>query len=640
MFDAHNLNLYKYTPVGDITVMALCIIMTLLVWQTYIYKNRNFRMIITILCSIFVASATDILYEVFLSSDHINPMPTYIFRAVHHIILTIVLVLYINYLHEPLWVPYKVQKRYHKIAAFLVSGAVGIDVTCTALHHPIGFYITRNPQLVHTGLNVYSIVFALLALMVFFMIIRYRSRLISQVFWGLLGVNIMSVLILTLQGFHGQVSYTVTAYFFPVIGIIFMLHSNPYDTATGAISGKFFSSQLEDSIQHGNELLIFCCHITDLYKHIAQDKEFKYEFHRFFRQNVRRGVLYSFPDDKLVLVISKEKGKDYKPVMDKMIEGFTSSYKIFMLDFKLVIMNTSPEITSVNDYDMILAQAEKKTPLNEYTIITPEDIADYYNNNYILRQLEDIAAKRDPSDERVLVYCQPVYNLLTGNYDTAEALVRLKLEKTDIVMPDKFIPLAESHDYIHQLSQIILHKTCYAIRDLMEEGYEVRRISVNFSVMELRHESFFTDIKQIIERNGIPYSKIAVELTESRSDSDFNIMKQRVTELQKLGIKFYLDDFGTGYSNFERIMEIPFDIIKFDRTMLIESRKSAESHFMVSTFAGMFRKLDYAILFEGVETDSDEENCLTMNARYLQGYKYSKPIPIGELRRFLQRTIG
>ena len=105
MFDAHNLNLYKYTPVGDITVMALCVIMTLLVWQTYIYKNRNFRMIITILCSIFVASATDIMYEVFLSSDHIKPMPTYIFRAVHHIILTIVLVLYINYLHEPLWVP-------------------------------------------------------------------------------------------------------------------------------------------------------------------------------------------------------------------------------------------------------------------------------------------------------------------------------------------------------------------------------------------------------------------------------------------------------------------------------------------------------------------------------------------------------
>ena len=102
---------------------------------------------------------------------------------------------------------------------------------------------------------------------------------------------------------------------------------------------------------------------------------------------------------------------------------------------------------------------------------------------------------------------------------------------------------------------------------------------------------------------------------------------------------FYLDDFGTGYSNFERIMEIPFDIIKFDRSLLIESRKSSESHFMVSTFASMFRKLDYAILFEGVENDMDEENCLSRNARYLQGYKYSKPIPIHQLRDFLSRVV-
>ena len=117
-------------------------------------------------------------------------------------------------------------------------------------------------------------------------------------------------------------------------------------------------------------------------------------------------------------------------------------------------------------------------------------------------------------------------------------------------------------------------------------------------------------------------------------------MKQRVLQLRELGIKFYLDDFGTGYSNFERIMEIPFDIIKFDRIMLIGSSKSRSSGFMVSTFAQMFNRLNYSVHFEGVEDDSDEKKCISMNARYLQGYKYSRPIPINNLRRFLVSRSG
>ena len=638
MFDTHSLNLSKYTPVGDITVMALCIIMGILVYQTYIHKNRNFRMILGILASIFVAAMTDIIYEVFLNSAEVRKLPIYFFRSTHHIILSAVLFLYISYLRGPLWIPSRSQQQYTWHSAAVLTAAIAVDIIGTVMKLPIGFYISDLGE-IHTGLNVYGLVFGMFALTIFHMIIRYRSRLIKQVFVGLMGVNITSVLILALQGFHSQVSYTVAAYFFPIIGIIFMLHSNPYDTATGAISGKFYALQLKDSINRGSQLIIFCCWISGFYENIDKNKEFKYEYHRFFRHNVRKGVLYSFADDRLVLTIEKEKNRDYEKLIHRMIQDFLQSYSNFGLDYKLVIMETSDHISDTNDYDRMIAMAEKKLSFNEICRIGEEQIEEYYNSVYILSQLEDIAAKKDVSDPRVQVYCQPVYNLITGTYDTAEALTRLKLEKTGMVPPDKFISLAEEHGLIHQLSCIILHKTCFAIRDLMEDGFEIRRISVNFSMLELRHETFFTDIKQIIDRNGIPYSKIAVEITESRSDADFHIMKHRVKQLQELGIMFYLDDFGTGYSNFERIMEIPFDIIKFDRTMLIESRKSAESHYMVSTFAGMFKKLDYTILFEGVETDSDEESCLTMNAKYLQGYKYSKPIPIAELRKFLHPAV-
>ena len=252
-----------------------------------------------------------------------------------------------------------------------------------------------------------------------------------------------------------------------------------------------------------------------------------------------------------------------------------------------------------------------------------------------MSQLEDIFDKKDLNDPRVIPFSQPVYNVTTKSYDTAEALMRLNLPKKGMIYPDFFIPLAEEYNYIHQLSLIILNKTCKLIKRFTDEGKKLTRISVNFSMQELRDDNFAKDIIEIIEMNNIPYHMIAIELTESQNDEDFELVKSRIDELRKYGIKFYLDDFGTGYSNFDRIMELPFDIIKFDRSLVIESAKDKSSEYMVETFAGMFKNLKYRVLYEGIEDTSDEDRCINMHAEFLQGYKYSRPINMKELDGFL-----
>ena len=216
--------------------------------------------------------------------------------------------------------------------------------------------------------------------------------------------------------------------------------------------------------------------------------------------------------------------------------------------------------------------------------------------------------------------------------------MRLQLPELGMVFPDQFIPLAEKHDYIHVLSKIILNKTCRHIKQLEAEGYMLERVSINFSIQELRLESFCNDVVTIIKENGVPYDKIAVELTESRNEKDFHLVKSIMENLQGLGIKFYLDDFGTGYSNVARIIELPIDIIKFDRSLTILASKNDESRFMVGNFSEIFKKADYQILFEGVEDEHDEMQCIDMKAMYLQGYKYSKPIPMEQLTEFLEKA--
>ena len=114
-------------------------------------------------------------------------------------------------------------------------------------------------------------------------------------------------------------------------------------------------------------------------------------------------------------------------------------------------------------------------------------------------------------------------------------------------------------------------------------------------------------------------------------------MKSIINEINEKEIKFYLDDFGTGYSNMERILELPFDIIKFDRSLVLANDADIRAKKSVGSLAIMFSNLDYSVLYEGVETDIDEQRCIGMSASYLQGYKYSKPIPIIELKRFFSK---
>jgi EAL domain-containing protein (putative c-di-GMP-specific phosphodiesterase class I) len=105
-----------------------------------------------------------------------------------------------------------------------------------------------------------------------------------------------------------------------------------------------------------------------------------------------------------------------------------------------------------------------------------------------------------------------------------------------------------------------------------------------------------------------------------------------------MGIQFYLDDFGTGYSNMERILQLPFDIIKFDRSMVTACRTDPKSAVIVKRLAQLFDELKYTVLYEGVETDADTEGCRDMSASYLQGFKYSTPVPIEQIKDFFVKA--
>lgn len=627
----------NYSPVGDLLVLAICFVIIILLNSAYISKTRNYNIFRAMIGLLMIAGWTGVLYHVSLNSIDSFSIPViYVFRTVYHTSLFGIMFLYVLYAMIPLRLDKSSDKRYVIVAASGYGIMFLYEVFGSVFR--FGFYIDSTDNSIHEGHNIFGAGYIFFVGILIFMLIRYRARLVKPIRLAIIGTYLVAVIMMAVQGVYHQTSFTTATFLFPTIALLYLIHANPFDIEIGAVNVMAFEDMIRDSYNHKRELLLMSLFMHDFEGTGRKyPKDIQETIRHFYSDFFKGAVLFQITSGRMILAVDISKNPAYENSINHMLMGFEDTYPKYKKDFKITIAKTVDSVSQDNDYVGLIKYVESHMKENDVHFIEENDVKEYFEHKYILTQLEDINAKKDLDDTRVEVYCQPVFNIMTGKYDTAEALMRLNLEKLGMVYPDKFIRVAEENNYIHTLSMIILHKTCMHIKSMLDCMYFVKRISVNFSVSEVRDENFCKDINDIIESSGIPYEKIAVEITESQNDDDFIMMKDRINELREHGVKFYLDDFGTGYSNFERIMELPFDIIKFDRSLVLACGTDYKAQKMVYHLARMFSDMNYSVLYEGVETAEDEEKCKNMCARYLQGYKYSKPIPISRLTEYFEK---
>ncbi len=625
-----------YLPVGDIAVLALCFLIFILFLGTFVDRNIQYRQFWYGIGCIVLGSLANLFYHQLLSEvgSGVPAATITVIRDINCFLFQFTMVLHVDYILRLVSVTGKERTRIRAVVGTLFVAFVALQIAGHFLH--FGFYIDASGN-VHNGFRLsFAITYILLTFIIFYLLFKYRNRMIPQITTGIVLTFILCIYMMILQGKHGQTSYTSTIFMLPTIGFMYLLHANPFNLATGSISGDSLTFAVRDCFRNKEKFVLMYLDVVEMNSQQAIPESMRFDIYRFYRSEIRKPMLFHLSANRLLLMFRVKDNKDPWARVEKVVDMFRTMYERHRLDFKAVFMESVDAISRDNDYIEFLKFIAGKMNFNEFHYVKEEDIADYQNQKKILAELESIAESGDLDDERVLTFCQPVYNVESGKYDTAEALMRLKLTEFGLVPPYLFIPLAEKNNLIHSLSLIILNKTCKAIKGFLDSGLPLKRISVNFSIQEIRNENFCSDVTGIINRNGIPYEKIAIEITESRNERDFDMVKEKIEQLKSYGIKFYLDDFGTGYSNFERIMELPFDIIKFDRSLVIQSGRNKAGEYMVDTFASMFRKLDYRVLYEGIEDENDEKRCIGMSAQYLQGFKYSRPIEIEELRDFLE----
>ena len=627
----------NYSLAGDISVIAICLVMVILLLTSYVNHNRSFHIFMAIIIQLVVASIVNITYHYLLTLN--NPALynlIYVLRIGYNAVLFDIFFLFCLYTTIASGLDKNRSRIVAVAATILFVTIIGIDII--RLFTGTDFRILADGSVTGDS-NLYIVGFVLYAFFIFALMIRVQGLLYKQIMYGFYGTMAISIIIRFAQLIQNRSSLTTMTFLFPVIAMFYVMHSNPYNVNLGTVDVRSMENMIEDMYNKKKDFIFmsFC-----LPEYNEEGKELPDDVKAVIREYsgkvLNKGIVFQVNNGHFILVAPKKNNPNFSDQMNNILKIFKKQHRFFGIAYKIVIGESIDDISRRNEYVSLINNIHKEIPDNTIHMVDENDIISFNQNEYILKELADIYNRRNPNDPRVLAYCQPVYNLITGEFDTAEALMRLDLKDVGIVQPERFIPIAESHGYIHVLTQIILNKACQEIRDLIKEGFSIKRISVNVSALELKNHNFCEDISSIIRNHAVPSDKVAIELTESHSEADFMIMKDKLSELHEQGVQFYLDDFGTGYSNMERIMELPFDIIKFDRSMVTASRTDERSEKIVENLAHMFKDMNYSILYEGVEDDKDESLCRGMSASYLQGFKYSHPVPIKQLREFLPKA--
>ena len=232
------------------------------------------------------------------------------------------------------------------------------------------------------------------------------------------------------------------------------------------------------------------------------------------------------------------------------------------------------------------------------------------------------------SNGEFVAYFQPKYDVKTEKISGAESLVRWINPDGSMVMPGEFIPLYERDGLIVKLDEYIFRYVCEFQRERMERGQELLPISVNLSRASIHHSGVAERYMEIIKKNGIPFSCVPIELTETATLNRV-VIRDFTERLVNAGFSIHMDDFGVGYSSLITLSELPFDTMKIDKS-LIDGISQQKGRIVVLQGIILGHGLGMKVVAEGVESADQVELLREMECDDIQGFYYSRPLPKDE----------
>ncbi|MEZ5620840.1 MAG: EAL domain-containing protein [Burkholderiaceae bacterium] len=224
------------------------------------------------------------------------------------------------------------------------------------------------------------------------------------------------------------------------------------------------------------------------------------------------------------------------------------------------------------------------------------------------------------------VHFQPRLELGSGRICSAEALVRWRHPQHGWIPPLRFVPLSEQSDLILVLGRQVMSLAMTQFRRWRTEGLRVGRVAVNVSARQLHEPLFADETLALLARHGLRPQDLEIEITESLFAGDPTAVTRALAPLRAHGVVVALDDFGTGFSSLGALARLPVDVMKIDRSFVIDLGQGTAADAVVRSVIALARDLDMRVVAEGVETRAQEQRLLALGCDEVQGYRYAKPL--------------
>jgi len=246
-------------------------------------------------------------------------------------------------------------------------------------------------------------------------------------------------------------------------------------------------------------------------------------------------------------------------------------------------------------------------------------------------QMENLL-RRALDNGELSVHLQPQVETRSGRLVGAEALVRWNSPELGLVMPMRFIPLAEDSGLIVGLGNWVLRETCRQVMQWRASGFDLPQVAVNVSVKQLERPEFIDVLGQILDETGMEPSYLKLELTESVVMAVGGDAFDLLERLRDLGISLSLDDFGTGYSSLSYLKMLPIQQLKIDRSFVEGIGKNPGDEAIIKTVMELARSLGFEVIAEGVETLEQSDFLSNLGCDQLQGYLHGRAVAPAEFR--------
>jgi len=230
---------------------------------------------------------------------------------------------------------------------------------------------------------------------------------------------------------------------------------------------------------------------------------------------------------------------------------------------------------------------------------------------------------------------QPQTDLRTGQIVGAEALIRWNHPVDGVMLPDKFIPIAEENGLIYPIGRWVIREVCRQLNAWRADGLPVVPIAVNLSAKQFRQDSLAEAVSSIAEDAGVDPSLLEIELTESTVMRKAELAADVLGTLNVRGFRIAIDDFGTGYSSLAYLRQFPVHKVKIDRSFVLDLPEDDNAVAIAIAIIRMAKSLGLQVVAEGVETEAQRAFLAEQGADIMQGYLFSKPVDAPMFARHL-----